>query len=228
LRTSRGRRIVGAGAAALLAAALGFAIPAMSAAATAPPGPSCVCNVTLSVSSGHRGITVTVRGSGFTPNRTTSIAFFGAYGKKTVLAASVPIDATGAFSRMVKIPRAAGAGHGRIHATNGLRGGAAGFFVTVNCPTDAGVSHAPSGAPGSDVTVRGGGFCAGTQVFIRFAGPGGRLTLLASAVRVGSDRHFIVTVTIPGGTKPGDAKIRVTDPSSSQKSATPFKVLANP
>jgi hypothetical protein len=208
----------------LIASVVGF----VAQAAASPKGSGCSCQVRLSVSSGHRGSSVTVNGSGFRPNSKASIEFFGSAGREFTLATNVPVSSTGTFSRVVTIPKGTSPGHGRIRAVDRRDGNSAGFMVTVTCPTLASTDHAPTGSPGGHLEIRGKGFCPNSQVFIRLTGPGGATTLLVKGRRAGRDGRFDVTVKIPGHTQPGSARIRVTDPASSQAVTTSLQVVSSP
>jgi len=204
----------------------GLATTAPEATAS-PPASRCGCTVSLSAHVGHRGDSITVTGKGFIPGTKAQIAFFGSGGRRFVLASSVLVGANGDFSRLVTIPRTAGAGHGRIHAMARRLGAASPFMVLVSCPSKATTSHPASGMPGGALEIHGTGWCAGTQVFVRFSGPGGRTTVLAGPLRVGPSKAFDVETTVPLGTKPGPAHIRVSDPASGQRVNSAFEVVAS-
>ncbi len=120
---------------------------------------SAAASITLSLTSGAPGSTVTVTGSGFAKNTVTSILFDFAFVEETTT------NNSGAFTKSITIPTTANGGSHKITANDGVSSVDATF--TVSSQTLIALTPT-SGAIGTTVTVSGSNFGASKTITIRF------------------------------------------------------------
>jgi hypothetical protein len=203
--------------------ALNLYTPLSTASAAVSPA-TCKCTVTLHPASGGRGASVSVTGSGFTPNATVTLEFVDATLGRISLAPS-HAGHLGNFATTIRIPAAAAFGHGYVVANTGALRARDGFLVTKECSTTAKITRSPaSGQRNSSVDVSGTGFCPSTRVRIRFRDANLNWTTLAVGVPIANDGTFSATAKVPSDAALGDGYLTVHDASSHQDAKALFTV----
>ncbi len=96
--------------------------------------PVCVCSISLSVSTGHAGTSVTVKGAHFVVGGSVGIRFVDSKGVRRRVAKpqNVKVASNGTFSVKITVPTSAAIGDGRLVAkeTTHARRAVAKFKVT--------------------------------------------------------------------------------------------------
>jgi hypothetical protein len=167
--------------------------------------------LTLNPTSGPKGTTVAVSGSGYVPSATVTVQFDSG----TVL--SVTATATGALpatGNTFAVPTTASAGSNSVSATDGTNPATPQTF-TVTTPS---ISLSPTTGPvGTPVTVTGSNFLPGSTVTITFNAVG--VTTNPSKVTASGTGTISASFTVPTSTT-GVKTVTATDSATNSASAT--------
>lgn len=165
---------------------------------------SAVGSITLSPTSGPPGSSVTVTGTGFAPNTTTSILFDGLF------VAEQATNASGAFTKSITIPTTATTGSHPIVANDGVSTSNTVQF-TVTAPQPLITLSPTSGITGTTVTISGSNFGASKTITITF--DSASITTNPTVVTSSGTGAFSATIAIPNTAATGSHTISATDGS---------------
>ncbi|MGA8543297.1 MAG: IPT/TIG domain-containing protein [Thermoplasmata archaeon] len=178
--------------------------------------------ITLTPSQGPTGITVTVSGTGFTPNTGISSLKFSGATPSTQTCTSQTTSATGTFSCTFTVPSDAAGGHAVV--ATGSDGGSdtATATFTITTPT---ITLTPSQGPsGITVTVSGAGFTPNTGIStFKFNGvtPGTQTCTAQSTSGTGT---FSCTFTVPSDAAGGHSVTATGSDGGSDTASTTFTI----
>ncbi len=153
-------------------------------------------SISISPGSGTAGTSVRIKGSGFTSKARIYVFYHDQV--VTTEPAVIMCDTAGNFAASFKIP-ASESGSFNIRVTDGANNCNGNFTLTASAQLEK-----TSGTVGSEVTVNGSGFKAGTGLNIKFDNTG------IASDSVGPDGIFATTFKVPSAL-PGLHKVLVTD-----------------
>lgn len=170
-------------------------------------------NITATPSNNLKaGDTLTINGNGFDANKTMTITWNGA--AIATSPATVTSSAAGVFTATVTIPGTS-AGNYTVTVSDGVNSATATVAVTLTTSISLATSQASPGHVGTELTISGTGYTAGT---ITITDTTAAVTLATTTSDAGA---FSVTFTIPEGTG-GSHTITVSDAAGIRYSFTFF------
>ncbi|PZR52140.1 hypothetical protein DNL40_13070 [Xylanimonas oleitrophica] len=161
-----------------------------------------------------QGGTVTVSGSGYTPESTVSVQLTDAAGEPVGTPVTVTTDASGAFTTPLTVPAGAVPGDHTVVGTDLTTGTPAEAPLTVVAADAPVITLDPSQvAPGGETTVSGSGFAPDSTVTVQLTDAEGEPVGDPVTVTTDENGAFATPVTVPTDAAPGDYTVVAEDES---------------